>query len=81
LTSGGSNQLDTKEILNRQGSPTSRALSRLHIALRQKEQFDVGTGTIEQVPLQMLPYFKFLNENAQRFFILILFIFNFFDKF
>jgi hypothetical protein len=49
-------------------SPTSMALDRLRAAMQSSRsvQDSAGGDEYEQVPLQMLPYFKFLNEPAQR---------------
>lgn len=45
-------------------SPTSRALTRLREALAAHSASSAVDDDI--VPLQMLPYFKFLNDSAQR---------------
>jgi hypothetical protein len=49
-------------------SPTSLALNRLRAAMQTAQSVRESAASLEdeQVPLQMLPYFKFLNEPAQR---------------
>jgi hypothetical protein len=53
-------------------SPTSRAMNMLLPLLRHHQQTMAakaaasGGDTSDVVPLQMLPYFRFLNEAAQR---------------
>jgi hypothetical protein len=48
-------------------TPTENALQRVRQTLLQQEQQQTQHTPEEQVPLQLLPYFKLLNENAQRF--------------
>lgn len=50
-------------------SPTSRAMNILLPLLHRHQQTIVSQlgESHDRVPLQMLPYFKFLNESAQRF--------------
>lgn len=50
-------------------SPTSRAMNILLPLLQRHQQTIVSQlgESHDRVPLQMLPYFKFLNESAQRF--------------